>query len=388
MKEKLKKVILFVKKEIVLCIALILGFCGLLICRPSAQVIKEAIDLRVLVLLFCLMYVIQGFASVNLLDKLAGKMLSFCKNTRQMFFVLTYLVFFLSMAVTNDVALLTFVPISLIICKKINIQNKDKSIVVKLIVLETLAANLGSCVTPMGNPQNLYLYNFYNMQTAAFFSTTLKIGIPSFFICGFLAWFFTKKPVSIHAEYLPVSEKPSKVKICVFIVLLVLSLLSVFRFLDYKILFVIVLIFGLISAPKIFAKIDYSLLLTFVGFFLFTGSISSIEKLGNLFSNILKKPLSTYLAGLISSQVISNVPASLLLSNFTQNSTELLASVNVAGLGTLIASLASVISYKLYKNFVTENPDFNISKGGYFSTFTLWNVILLIILGIFVFFLL
>ena len=125
-----------------------------------------------------------------------------------------------------------------------------------------------------------------------------------------------------------------------------------------------------------------------MGFFLFTGSISSIEKLGNLFSNILKNPLSTYLAGLISSQVISNVPASLLLSNFTQNATELLASVNVAGLGTLIASLASVISYKLYKNFVTENPDFNISKGGYFSTITLWNVILLIILGIFVFFLL
>ena len=118
MKEKLKKIILFVKKEIVLCIALILGFGGLLFCRPGVEVIKEAIDLRVLVLLFCLMYVIQGFASVNLLDKLAGKMLSFCKNTRQMFFVLTYLVFFLSMAVTNDVALLTFVPISLIICSE------------------------------------------------------------------------------------------------------------------------------------------------------------------------------------------------------------------------------------------------------------------------------
>ena len=123
----MQKIIQFVKKEIVLCIALFLGLVSLLICRPSGEIIAKSIDLRVLSLLFCLMYVIQGFASINLLDKLANKMLGLCKNTRQMFFVLTFLVFFLSMAVTNDVALLTFVPISLLICKKANLQNQDKS---------------------------------------------------------------------------------------------------------------------------------------------------------------------------------------------------------------------------------------------------------------------
>ena len=188
----MKKILLFLKKEIVLCLALILGCFGVLICRPSFEIIKEAVDFRVLALLFCLMYVIQGFSAVNILDKLANKMSALCKNTRELFFVLTYLVFFLSMAVTNDVALLTFVPISLIICKKVNIQNYDKSLVAKLVVLETIAANLGSCVTPMGNPQNLYLYNFYNMETGTFFATTLKIGVPSFFICGFFDKFHFK----------------------------------------------------------------------------------------------------------------------------------------------------------------------------------------------------
>ena len=381
----MKKILLFLKKEIVLCLALILGCFGVLICRPSFEIIKESVDFRVLSLLFCLMYVIQGFSSINILDKLATKMSALCKNTRELFFVLTYLVFFLSMAVTNDVALLTFVPISLIICKKVNLQNYDKSLVAKLVVLETIAANLGSCVTPMGNPQNLYLYNFYNMETGTFFATTLKIGVPSFFICGFLAWLFTRKPISISSTYFPTEEKQKTLKICVFSLL---CLLSVFRFLDYKTLLWIVLLLGLITSPRTFLKVDYSLLFTFVGFFLFTGSISSIEKLSLVFSGMLESPFVTYLAGLFSSQIISNVPAALLLSNFTQNAKELLASVNVAGLGTLIASLASVISYKLYKNFVSENPDFVSKDGGYFKTFTFWNFSLLLLLAFVVYFML
>jgi hypothetical protein len=156
--------------------------------------------------------------------------------------------------------------------------------------------------------------------------------------------------------------------------------------LDYKILLVIVLVLGLLISPKTFFKVDYSLLFTFLGFFLFTGSISSVEKLSNVFSNLLESSLSTYLAGLLSSQVISNVPAALLLSNFTSHGSVLLASVNVAGLGTLIASLASVISFKLYKNFEAENPEFLPARGGYFITFSIWNFSLLLILGVVVYF--
>lgn len=381
----MQKIIQFVKKEIVLCIALFLGLCGLLFCRPDLETIGKSIDLRVLSLLFCLMYVIQGFSSINLLDKLANKMLGLCKNTRQVFFVLTFLVFFLSMAVTNDVALLTFVPISLLICKKANLQNQDKSLAAKLIVLETIAANLGSCVTPMGNPQNLYLFNFYEMSNGEFFTTTLKIGLPSIFICGFLAWFFTKKSFPIVSTYFPTKEKPPVLKIIVFSVLLICCLLSVFRIIDYKSVLWIVLLLGLITAPKIFLKVDYSLLFTFLGFFLFTGSISSLENVSLIFSKLLETPFATYISALIASQVISNVPAALLLSKFSANGDALLAGVNVAGLGTLIASLASVISFKLYKNFQSENPDFAPKEGGYFKIFTFWNVLLLVVLGIFVY---
>ncbi|MBQ5779301.1 MAG: hypothetical protein IIW13_04850 [Paludibacteraceae bacterium] len=381
----MKKFVAFIRKEIVLCVAIFLAIAGIVACRPNSEHIKNSIDLRVITLLFCLMYVIQGFSAVNILDKLAGKMLSVCKTTRQMVFTLTYLVFFISMIVTNDVALITFVPISLIICKKINLQNTNPGLPAKIIVLETIAANLGSCITPMGNPQNLFLFNFYEMESGEFFETTLKIGIPSFFICGLLAFLITRKGETITAKY---EEKPitaHPIKLILLTILLVLSLLSVFRILEYRLLFAIVMIIGVMIEPKVFLRVDYALLFTFVGFFLFTGSVSSMEAVSVLFEQLLKTPPATYLAGLTLSQLISNVPAALLLSSFTENSTELLAAVNVAGLGTLIASLASVISYKLFKSFQEETAS---SPQSYFATFTKWNFMLLPILAIIVYFLL
>jgi hypothetical protein len=145
------------------------------------------------------------------------------------------------------------------------------------------------------------------------------------------------------------------------------------------------MIIGVMIEPKVFLRVDYALLFTFLGFFLFTGSVSSMEAVSVLFEQLLKTPPATYLAGLTLSQLISNVPAALLLSSFTENSTELLAAVNVAGLGTLIASLASVISYKLFKSFQEEVAP---SPQSYFTTFTKWNFMLLPILAIIVYFLL
>lgn len=381
----MKKLVAFIRKEIVLCVAIVLAIAGIVACRPNSEHIKNSIDLRVITLLFCLMYVIQGFSAVNILDKLAGKMLSVCKTTRQMVFALTYLVFFISMIVTNDVALITFVPISLIICKKINLQNTNPGLPAKITVLETIAANLGSCITPMGNPQNLFLFNFYEMESGEFFETTLKIGIPSFFICGLLAFLITRKGETITAKYEEKSITAHPIKLILLTILLVLSLLSVFRILEYRLLFAIVMIIGVMIEPKVFLRVDYALLFTFLGFFLFTGSVSSMEAVSVLFEQLLKTPPATYLAGLTLSQLISNVPAALLLSGFTENSTELLAAVNVAGLGTLIASLASVISYKLFKSFQEEAAP---SPQSYFATFTKWNFMLLPILAIIVYFLL
>lgn len=372
----MNKLFAFLKKEIVLCIALILGLFGIFLVKPTFSEILSFIDFRVLALLFCLMFVIQGFKSLNWLDYLALKILSICKTTRSLFFSLTFLVFFISMIVTNDVALLTFVPITLIICKRANFSEINSKLTIELIVLETIAANLGSCVTPMGNPQNLFLYSFYNLPILDFFATTLKIGIPSLILCGLLAVFFTRKNKKISVK-LGVVQTKSSYSFVIFFVLLIASLLSVFRILDYRASFIVCATFGIVFYRKTLCKVDFSLLFTFVGFFIFTSSISKIDVVSNFLKSMLQSPFSTYVTGILTSQAISNVPAALLLSNFTQNAKELLAAVNVGGLGTLIASLASVISYKLYNATETQK--------GYFKIFSIWNFALLAILSIIVY---
>ena len=184
------------------------------------------------------------------------------------------------MLIANDMALLTFLPLGCFVLK----TTGKKKYMAFTFIMQNIAANLGGMLTPFGNPQNLYLFNFYEMSNGEFFTTTLKIGLPSIFICGFLAWFFTKKSFPIVSTYFPTKEKPAVLKIIVFSVLLICCLLSVFRIIDYKSVLWIVLLLGLITAPKIFLKVDYSLLFTFLGFFLFTGSISSLENVSLIFS--------------------------------------------------------------------------------------------------------
>ncbi|NLK47062.1 MAG: transporter [Treponema sp.] len=176
MKKNVLKIIAFLKKDVVLTAALLSGILSSIVCKQPIKEIISSIDFKVLSLLFCLMTVIAAFKSINVLDVFSQKLLQKCGTIRSVYFVLCALVFFSSAIVTNDVALLTFVPITLIVCKQAKIAP------LKLIVLETLAANLGSCITPMGNPQNLFIYSFYKMSNADFFSTTLKIGIFSFFL--------------------------------------------------------------------------------------------------------------------------------------------------------------------------------------------------------------
>lgn len=363
----------FIKKELVLCAAILCAVISSIFVRPSFQTVFSAIDWRVLSLLFCLMVLIQGFKNVNVLDNLASTVIGFCANTRSLFFALTFLVFFSSMILTNDAALLTFVPLTLIICNKTKIQP------VRIIILETLAANLGSCITPMGNPQNLYLYSFYEMTPKTFFASTLKIGIPaSILLVSACLWESRKNAVSTQNK-IELTKTPTEpiqpLKTIIYSILLILVLLTVFRILDYRLMLAITVIVILCLNFKLFAKVDYSLLFTFVGFFIFTSNLSSIPSISTFLQSVQKTPLLSYITGIGVSQIISNVPAALLLSKFTTHPFELLLSVNVGGLGTLIASLASVISYKLYKAN-TEN------SSGYMKAFTIYNVLFLVIFGV------
>ena len=356
----------FVKKEIVLIIAIVLALGSSLIAKPQISYI----DFKVLILLFNLMIVVAAFKDLNVLDSIAISLLKKCNTYKSVSFALVFITFVSSMVVTNDVALITFVPLSIVIAKKANIS------VLKIVVFQTLAANLGSSFTPMGNPQNLFIYSFYNLSPIDFFKITLPILVLSII---FLVLLILKdKKINLNIELEDVNIK-NKRDVVLFSILFIVILLSVFHIVDYKLTFIITIITVLLLNKSLFKEVDYSLLITFIGFFIFVGNISTLEVVRNFMEGVLNSKESTYLSGILASQVISNVPATMLLSGFTSNFRELLLGVNIGGMGTLIASLASVISYKLYLG------EFKEEGNTYFKTFTVYNIIGLILFTLIIF---
>ena len=373
------KFLAWLKKDFVLVTALALAVISLCVVKPSVELVVSAIDFKVLALLFCLMLVIQAFRTTNLLDYIAVRLLGICKTTRLLYFVLVFLVFFISMVITNDVALLTFVPLTILVCQKRNIPAST------LVVLETIAANLGSSLTPMGNPQNLFLYSFYNFSTKEFFSATLIIGAISGVLLTVVLLLVggNKKSSSakVMTEFTSMGETQvpavkKDFRFWLYVVAFVLSLLTVFRLVDYRITLVVVIFIAAICNFRLLFMVDYGLLGTFLGFFVFVGCISSVPAVANLISKSMVSPLATYITGIATSQVISNVPASLLLSGFANYGKELLLAVNVGGLGTLIASLASVISFNIYRNSTAS-----CCKESFMARFTGYNLLFLAVLA-------
>ena len=360
MKNK-KEIINFIKREVVLVIAITLAVITSFISMPKISYI----DFKVIVLLFNLMIIVAALKELNVLDNIATSLLKKCSNIRTISFTLVFITFFLSMIVTNDVALITFVPLTLIIGKKANIKT------LKLIVFQTLAANLGSALTPMGNPQNLFIYSFYKMKPLEFFKITTPLVLLSLILLSLLFVKQSNDKLCFTIEDIKIKNKN---KVVIYCILFLIILLSVFSIISYIIAFVFTIIVVFILDRKLFKKVDYSLLVTFIGFFIFIGNISSMDIVRDFMSNILSTEKSTFISSIISSQVISNVPATILISAFTPYYRELLLGVNIGGLGTLIASLASVISYKLY---IKDNEK---SSREYMKVFTIYNILALIII--------
>ena len=349
----------FIKKEIVLVIALTLAIITSFISAPKLSYI----DFKVLALLFNLMIVVAAFNELKILDSIAIKLLKKCNSYTSISIALVFITFISSMIVTNDVALITFVPLSIVIAKKANIN------VLKIVIFQTLAANLGSSLTPMGNPQNLFIYSFYNLSPIDFFNITLPIIVLS--IVFLLAIIFIDKKLTLNLE-LDEVKIDNKRDTFLFSILFLIILLSVFHLIDYRITLIITIFMVFILNKKLFKKVDYSLLITFIGFFIFVGNISTMDSVRSFMEGILNSGKSTFISSVVASQVISNVPTTMLLSGFTDYFKELLLGVNIGGMGTLIASLASVISYKIYTSEFSNGDN-------YLKTFTLYNVIGLII---------
>lgn len=348
----------FLKKECVLVIAVTLAILSSFISIPKLSYI----DFKVLILLFNLMVVVAAFKELKVLDSIAIGLLKKCNTYTSISLALVFITFISSMIVTNDVALITFVPLSIVIVRKANIN------VLKIVIFQTLAANLGSSFTPMGNPQNLFIYSFYNLSPIDFFKITLPIVILAVLFLVLLVFKDKKMNLSLDLEDVKIDNKRD---VYLFGGLFLIILLSVFHVIDYKVTFLITIVMVLILNKKLFSQVDYSLLITFIGFFIFVGNISTMDVVKNFMEGILNSPKSTFLASVLSSQVISNVPATMLLSGFTDHFKELLLGVNIGGMGTLIASLASVISYKIYTS--------EFGNDNYMKSFTFYNILGLII---------
>ncbi len=359
------KVKTFVKKEVVFVISALCAILTMFFVAPDKSYI-EYIDFRVLCLLFCLMAVVAGFKSVGAFKWLTYKLLAKIKNGKVLSAVLVMLPFFSSMLVTNDVALIVFVPFTIALLIQLGFSKS----IIPVIVMQTVAANLGSMATPVGNPQNLFLYSAFNLSASEFFSAVLPLTAVSFVMVLSISIGIIpgKLPQFSHKK-----ENIENIKILIiYAVLFVLCLLTVFRIVPYILTMVIVAFALLVLNRNLFREIDYMLLLTFVCFFIISGNLGNIEAVRSFLSELLQK--STLFTSIGASQVISNVPAAVLLSGFTDDWKSLLRGVNIGGLGTPVASLASLITLKLYM----KSEKTNVLK--FIGWFSAVNVIGLIIL--------
>jgi Na+/H+ antiporter NhaD/arsenite permease-like protein len=366
-----ERITVFLKNEVVFCAALVLTVLSMLIVPPSGAY-AGYLNYSVLALLFCLMSVVQGFKQQGVFDVLSSTILSRTKSLRIIAVLLMSLCFFSAMLVTNDVALLTFVPFTLILLG----EGLTESELIFVIVIETIAANLGSMVTPIGNPQNLYIYYYYQMKIGEFFRLLLPYGMLSYVLLFLVTWL--RLPDQNLYVKMPENGIKNKRKLVKYILLFLLCLLTVLKLVDYRVCFGITLVCLYITDRSLLRAVDYVLLLTFVCFFIFVGNISSIESV-RTFMLYLTQDRTLPVAVLLS-QVISNVPAAAMLSGFTQDYRGLLLGVDFGGLGTLIASLASLISYKFY---VKAKP---AQIGMYMKVFTVYNVGFLAVLILLSFF--
>ncbi len=363
----------FLKKELVFTISLVLAIISCFFVPPSATYM-EYIDFRVLALLFCLMAVVAGLSALGIFHRLGEFLLQKVSSLRMLAGMLIYLNFFTSMIITNDVALITFVPFTILVLEMADKQNQF----IPLIVLETIAANLGSMLTPLGNPQNLYLYTISEMPMGDFVLTMLPYTIVSALLLFGALFLLPKETVTVTENTLADTNASSadnstgKYLLFLYAILFVLCLLVVLHVLPFPLVLALVIFAMLIFDRKILCKVDYTLLLTFTCFFIFIGNMKNIPAIHSLLSELIAG--NEFLGGVLSSQLISNVPAAILLSGFTTDFKPLLIGVNVGGLGTLIASLASLISYKFYVG--TKDS----KTGRYMGIFTLYNLLFLIVL--------
>ncbi len=359
----------FFRKETVFCVSFLLALISAAVVRPDPAYLTYP-DYRTLALLFCFMIIVAGFQWLGIFSLLGETLLKKASSLRNLSVLMVLLCFFSSMIITNDVTLITFVPFTILVYQMVGREDR----ILRIVVLETIAANLGSMATPIGNPQNLYLYSMSGVTLGEFAQAVWPYAGLSLILL--VCILFTEKNEALKSIAVK-GQKEVQIgknlfQLLAFAALLLLCLLVVFRVFPYIPVLICVAAAVLAVNRRLFGKVDYFLLLTFLCFFIFIGNMKRIPEISNTLASLVQG--KELWAGILTSQIISNVPAAILLSGFAGNFSLLLTAVNLGGLGTLVASLASLISFKFY---TVEYPQ---RKGRFMAVFTVWNLVFLGIL--------
>lgn len=361
----IKKLISFFQKDAVLTVSFFLAVLSCFFCPPGPQYLGY-LDFHTLILLFCLMLIVAGLRECGVFDWLGTSLLRHVNSERMVALLLISLCFFCSMLITNDVALITFVPFGILLLRMCHMEQKK----ILLVTFMTMAANLGSMFTPIGNPQNLYLYSLSGLSLLQFLLMMLPYTLGAavlFLICIFL--FFSGKKISVSLGKKAITHPR---QIAAFAALFFCCILTVAKLLPHSILLLITIAGICLVNRSLYRRADYSLLFTFVFFFLFIGNMKQMAALRIYLEQMITG--HERLLSVLTSQIISNVPAAMLLSGYTKEIPELIVGTNLGGLGTLIASMASLISYRQ----ITA-ADASCRKK-YILIFTVFNLVFLAIL--------
>ncbi|MBR5244761.1 MAG: citrate transporter [Clostridia bacterium] len=357
------KVLAFVKRNPVVTVAAVAALITMFLVPPDAQYLGY-FDWRTLTCLFCVLAVVCALKNIQFFYLLARKIIEKFKTLRMAVIALVYITFIGSMLIANDMALLTFLPLGYFVLKR---TGKEHAMAL-VFIFQNIAANLGGMLTPFGNLQNLYLYSHFGIPDGEFVMIMLPPFLLSITLITLCCFLIPKDPLQIRGERVALP----KGRTAVYMALFTLAIIIVFRGIPYWIGLIIIPLVLLFMDRQALKDVDYGLLCTFVLFFIFSGNLARIPAVQDFFGGLLE--LNTLLVSVISCQCISNVPTAILLSQFTQNYADLLVGVNIGGVGTLIASLASLITFREY----AKHNQGRMLR--YVLVFTLFNFLFLIVL--------
>ncbi len=358
------RIISFAKTNAVVLIAALAATVTVFIVPPDKEYLGY-FDFKTLTCLFCVLAVVCALRNIRFFYTMAKAIIRRFKNTKLCILALVYITFIGSMLIANDMALLTFLPLGYFV---LHTTGKEKYMAFTYI-MQNIAANLGGMLTPFGNPQNLYLYTKFGIPDGEFLSIMFPPFIVSIALITALCLVFVK------SEPLEIEEKAAELppaRVIIYLVLFALSILIVFRTVPFVVGLIVIPVALLFLDREALRGVDYGLLLTFVFFFIFSGNMARIGVVREFFSMLLER--NTLVFSALCCQVISNVPSAILLSQFTMNYRELLLGVNIGGVGTLIASLASLITFKEYTK---DQPGHTLR---YILKFTVFNVLFFAVL--------